>query len=590
MKENKKIKTVTTGIWLLFLLFFTPSLSIEAYLWNGSSTVSSLTYTPGTAPGEDAYYQDAMGENPDVGLMLCGVESPYYVGVVYYMKNSSHSEWVLVSYEKDNTNLPLADESLNYNGKSCKRTDIGKFFISPSYYEDRTPRVYIAAFPARLYALYSSSPTGDNPKFVYLNAKFSGSYSCSLSYTYSSNTISINSLSISATGVGNIGLKDEYRGISEERPLLIGVCRDDSGLECEAGISRLTSPPNFPISYSFDIPQAQVNDQHTYKRYGVVNGLKCGEICIGADLTISSLSVKKNPIYYSQTQEIYITIKNSGNVPVTTDFKVKIEIKNSTGYVVYSKEINIEEEISENGNTKYLKVTWEAYARSGEYTVYVTVDSEKNITECNEGNNQKSKTFELKPITLPEIWINGKQTNTFPYPGVPYNFSLYLKNSDNETLRNARVKLVEVNGLSLFTPTQIWEKVYDEHGNKIKNATKVTTITEVYTDYYGWVNLTLIPTGNKLFAPEYNYTNASEILGNYSLYITGEYRKNGKWEAFKFVVNNELSDTYPLYIQNPYTYKAYEQESKFHNQESFVKVVMDWIYTIFANFWKAIVK
>lgn len=589
-------------VWLLFLI--TPVLCATAYIKDSDFKVVNLYYTGSSSSDPGQYYLDGVPTkgNPNVGIEICDVGQKY-VGATYAINVNGEWKYVLITYSSDSEALSYTSQSGSQTG--CYFTPIDYLTFSPYYFSTPDPDVYVAAFPGKLFVVYEDSAnpgTLSNFVFVGNNGYLRGSYTVPRSFDESTCKISISEPTITFEYYGgsfSARASDPNVGISSERKMVIGICSDAYGEACSDGV--VLSSPNFPLTLLTDLTGSPcVHDQMTpIDRYVVINGLG-NYICIGPNLKVSITELSPNPVYYNQTLTVKYRIYNprdtpyeiqGGNVKVTTDFKVKITIFNSSNpaQIVYEKTETITDDISVNGYTEKT-FTWRADVRSGFYTIKIEVDYNNDIGECNENDNSVQQNFEVKPVIIPEIWINEKRTNTFPYPGVPYNFSLYLKDSDNETLRNAYVKLVEVNGLSLFTPTQIWEKVYDEHGNKTKNATKVTTITEVYTDYYGWVNITLIPTGNKLFAPEYSYTNASEILGNYSLYITGKYKKNGKWENFKFVVNNKLSDTYPLNVQNLYTYKEYEKESMFYNQKSFVEAVMDWIYTIFANFWKAIVK
>lgn len=590
MKIMKSLRIFS--ITLLFFLVLLQAVKAELtgyVVQSGPSEVSYLYYTPGQTPGTDAYYQDAMGNNPDVGLMLCDDTIPpsYYVGLVYLMNQDSSPTWVLVSYGKSTSYLPQASVSDTYGGKQCKRTDIGDFTVSPSYYLTRTPTVYVSAFPARTYIMYSTSPTGTSPQFVSANNQLSGSYSCSLTYTYSTNTISFTLNSITAqTGSGSlsIALDDTYRGISSERPIIVGVCNNGEGTYCPTGVDILTSN-SFPVVYTFDVPKSSVTDQVTYTRYGVVNGLECGSICIGADLTVSA-SVALDPIYYSQNQTISYTITNMGNVPVTNQFQVKIEIINSTGHVIHSTIKVYDDDLSENGGSTSDTYVWPAYAKSGTYTARVTVDSGSNIAECNEGNNQDSDTFELRPIVIPTIYINGTQTTVFPFAGIPYNVSIHLEDSDGYNVSNSTVILKEYNGISLFCPTQIWNYTLNTTNATATNGTLVITQVVFHADYWGNAELTLIPTGNILYAPEYSYVHMNSVLGSYGIELSG-YFYDGN--PFVFVINGQVRYSYPLTVNDYYEYERDGSKAYFKNYENYVHIIMNTVYTVFAKFWKMMV-
>ena len=589
---------------VLSAFLITPVLGVTASIKDSSFNTVNLYYTGSSSSDPGQYYLDGVPSkgNPNVGIELCDAGQAY-VGAAYAINVGGSWQYALITYASSSEALSYTSQSGSAAG--CYFTPIDFLTFSPYLYTTPNPDVYVAAFPGRLYVAYETSAnpgTLSNFVFVGNNGYLRGSYTVPRSFDESTCTISISEPTISFQYYGgsfSAGASDSNVGISNERRMVIGVCTDDQGSACNDG--TVLSSATFPLTLGTGLTGSPcVNDQATpIDRYVVINGLG-NYICIGPNLKVSITQLSPNPVYYNQTLTISYRITNprdtpyetqGGNVRVTTDFTVRVSIFNASNpsQIVYENVETITDDIPVNGavdRTLY----WRAAVHSGTYTVKVEVDYGSAIGECNEGDNSAQQNFEVKPVVIPEIWINGNKTDTFPYPGRPYNFSLYLRNSDNETLRNAYVKIVEKNGLSLFTPTQIWDKIHDQYGNKTKNATIVTSITEVYTDYYGWVNITLIPTGNRLFAPEYAYTNASQVLGNYSLYLTGRYLKGNIWEDFKFVINDQLLDNYPLNIQNPYTYKGYDKEIAFHNQKNFVEVVMDFVYTVFANFWKAIVK
>lgn len=591
-------------VGILLLMAQNPSLAVTASIKDSSFNIVNLYYTGSSSSDPGQYYLDGVPSkgNPNVGIELCDAGQAY-VGAAYAMNVGGSWKYVLITYASSSEALSYTSSSGSTSG--CYFTPVDFLTFSPYSYTTPDPDVYVAAFPGRLYVAYESSANpGTLSNFVYVgsNGYLRGSYTVGRSFSEDTCTISVSEPTITFYYYGgsfSASASDPNVGISNERRMVIGVCSDDHGETCYDG--TVLSSASFPISFTTGLTGSPcVSDQMTpIDRYVVINGLG-NYICIGPNLKVSITQLTPNPVYYNQTLTISYRISNprdtpyetqGGNVKVTTDFVVHIAIFNASNpaQVVYETTQTITDDIPPNGYVDRT-IYWRAAVHSGKYRVKIEVDYGDKIGECVEGDNSAEKEFEVKPVIIPEIWINGVKTNTFEYAGRAYNFSLYLRNSDNETLRNAYVKIVELNGLNLFAPTQIWEKVYDKYGNKTLEAVRASSVLESYTDYYGWVNITLIPTGNKLFAPEYSYTNASQVLGNYSIYLTGKYLKNGVWEDFKFVINNQLRNTYPLEVKYPYTYEPYEKKQGFLNQKKYVEAVLDWIYNVFAIFWKAIVK
>ncbi|GEM_PF-643822 len=592
------------SICVFILLCFYTGKAVSAAIKDVDLNVVNLYYTGSSSSDPGQYYMDGVPTkgNPNVGIELCGVGQKY-VGAAYAINVSGVWKYVLITYASYSE--ALAYTSNPGSAAGCYFTPVDYLTVSPYHYSTPDPDVYVAAFPGRLYVAYADVPNpGTLTNFVYVgtNGYLRGSYTVGRSFDESTCTISVSTPTITFQYYGgsfSAPASDPNVGISPEREMVIGVCKDDHGEYCYDG--TVLSSPAFPLSLSTGLSGTPcVTDQITpIARYVVINGMG-NYICIGPNLKPTITLLTPNPVYYNQTLTIKYRISNprdspyeikGGNVKVTTDFTVKITIYNASNpaQVVFETTEVITDDIAPNGYVERT-LTWKAAVHSGLYTIKIEVDPSNKIGECDETDNVVTQNFEVKPVVIPEIWINGIKTNVFDYPGRPYNFSLYLKNSDNETLRNAYVEIVEENGIALFSPLQIWNRVIDQYGNTTKEGTRVKTVMSTYADYNGWVNITLIPTGNKLLlAPEYAYLNLSKILGNYSIYIMGKYLKNGAWEDFKFVINGRLSNIYPLKLKNPATYEEYSSKTGFYNQENFVKIILDYAYSIFATFWKAIV-
>ena len=548
---------------------------------SGPSEFQTMVYNWGVSD-KNKYYQDGIAYGADLGLMVCddagGTPSDKWVGTNYYMNGQNSGLTQLTSYGSGSRTLALADVSTTYQGMNCKRTGFAPLTISPSVIPG-TPTTKIAAFPAEVYVQASDSQDGSSSEFLETNSVYDGSYSGSASYTYSTNQIStsVNSISVNSDiGTRSFSPSASGRGITNDRPLIVGVCNDQAGQNCQTGVDKMTST-GFPLTYTFDQPKSAVNDQVVYTRHAVANGMDFQRLDIGADLRPTSLSVSKDPIYYSQTQEISFTITNEGNVPVTSDFNVRATISGPNGQVD-SQTFTVSGGLAENGGSVSETYNWDAIAESGNYNVNLQVDTNDDITEISEGDNSRGTSFELKPITLPDIYVNGQQVDkdstTFSDPGVPYNLTVFMKNSDNDTLRNSTVELVERDGTSTFSPTQ-----------EIKNNSyaDVTSKVGFEVDHNGTASITIIPTGNQLLSDKYSDLDVQDDI-DYSLRLRGEEQDGTE---FKFINSGSLENYYPMSVGDPGTYDG-EGTSDLPNLDNYVKMSMNGVYSIFAEFWGAV--
>ncbi len=551
-------------------------------------------YFTGNSNDPSTMYQDGIDGNLDVGIQLCDVGGQRYVGAFYAMRVQGIWKYVLVSYNPASSSaLSFTDQASAQAG--CYETTPGLLTISPSQLTVTDPDVYMAAFPAKLWIGYSSS--GENPGVISdfvlgdSNAIFRGSYSVTRSFDQSTKKISIGvpTATFQTTGGSfSKSLSDATFGLSDKRKAVIGVCNDDSGSDCSDG--DIFSVASFP---DFDTGLPVVNDQAVYTKYVVINGLGY-PICIGPNLRASILSVNPDPVYYSQTLNISFSISNprdspyeinGGNVDVTTDFTVHVKIYNRTNpsQVIYETNIPISNTIVPSGSIT-VNLNWPAYAKSGYYTVSVTVDSNNDIAECNEADNTDTRDFELKPIVLPEIYIDGKLNDTFPYPNQPYKLDFHFKNSDDKILRNSTVEIIQVNGLSLSAPSQVFDLTIDGLNNTVKTGLQTKETVSFVTDYYGNASFTFIPTYNKLYDPEYNYLNYQNAVGNYTIYFEGSTESG---EPFNFIINGKLTNQYPLKIANLSTNDL--SDKQIYNKD-LVSQSFNFVYQLFTNFLEVVLR
>ena len=574
---------------LLLLVDF--SLAASASIKDQYGNVVSLYFT-GSASNPNYWYKDAqLAEgNPDVTLEVCGVGQKY-VGATYAINVSNEWKYVLITYYSSSqslayTNAPGFDSGCYYV------SPMGNLVFSPSQLT-LTPPVYYAAFPGRIWVMYSSSPSGTNPGFIFVpesNGYLKGYYTFHRSFNEDTKKITVGTPTVTyypAVGSFSKPADDSTFGINNDRRMVIGACKDDYGSHCYDGMILTT--PSFPLELYSGVDNP--TDQQTFDRYIVINGLG-SKICIGANLKATTVSVSPNPVYFNQTLTITFSVKNDrdepyelkgGNVKVTTNFEIKIRIYNSSNpsQVVYETTQAVTDDLLPEESIT-LNTSWLAQAHSGTYTVEVTVDSDNDIAECDETDNSVTTQFELKPVYIPVIRINGAKSTVFPVAGMPYNFSLFLKNSDDEIVSNATIQVVEENGISIFAPTQTWTATIGQQS--VKTGVKSYSIAEFMTNDEGVANVTLIPTGNKLYTSEYSYTNIKSYVGNYSIYLQGHV--NG--EKLIFNVKGELTYKYPLEVASFYYTEPTEVSSYLHIDE-YVKQIMDWVYSIYSIFWKSVV-
>lgn len=584
-----KIKLITVII-IVFLLIPTV-LAVT-----GGFTVStSMKYT-GTSSSPGTFYQDGVGGsfgNSDVGIELCDAGGPRYVGAFNAIQVASTWYYSLVSYSSSTNALAL---TTNFVSGDCYVALPGFVTVSPSYLTTPSPEVYRAALPARLFIGYAASANpGTVSNFVYSggDATLQGSYTVGRSFDQGTRQISVTTPQItfvSTSGSFSKSATDATFGINSERRMVMGVCDNDYGEACSDG--GILSSATFPVTLSSGLSSGMVNDQQTHTKYVVLNGLG-NQMCIGTNLQ-SEITAIPDPIYYSQTLNITVTLKNprhtpyelnGGNVDITSPFDVDLTIyeQGNPGNVVYTTNFEVTGTLPPDGSYPVL-VQWPAIAHSGTYVVEVDADSNDELVECAESDNTDSTTFDLLPITIPEIYIDGVQTDEFSIPNVPYKMDIHMKNSDDDVLSNATLILTETNGLSLTAPTQIYNRTIDGSANTIKDGLITKTQAYILTDFYGNASFTFMPTYNAFYNNPYSYINLNQYVGNYSLSMSGN-QSDGS--DFTFIENEIIYSEYPFTIANV-TYNG-SYTSKTIYRESFVAQVLDFAYHTYTNFLESII-
>jgi len=108
-------------------------------------------------------------------------------------------------------------------------------------------------------------------------------------------------------------------------------------------------------------------------------------------------------------------------------------------------------------------------------------------------------------------------------------------------------------------------------------------VAQFETDAGGDANIALIPTGNKLYNPEYNWTNISSYVGNYQLYLEIFDKTSGsKLQLYNGTLINELDFTLgSMTAVNPTA--GQENSIVVYNHYSFVEQIIDLANTVYSS-------
>lgn len=583
-KINKTSKILILAVLLVAII---PLVQAQS----ASFTFQEQLFFTGSSSDPSTLYQDGIGGNQDVGIRLCDL-GQRHAGATYAMNVNGNFINVLVSYYSSSTALSFTDLP---SGGGCFDTSPGFMTVSPSELTTPNPDVFKAAFPANLWIGYSTQANpGTISDFVFAGsqARLRGSYSVTRSFNQAANQVSVQAPQITfqtPSGSFSRSATDPDFGIASDRRMVAGLCQDEFGASCNAG--EILSTPTFPRNYNTGIGVGDINDQNTHERWVVFNGIG-NDMCIGANLNPTITLVDPDPIYYSQTLNISFFVANprdtpterqGGNVEVTSSFTTRVTIfeQGNPSNVVFSQDFLITENLPPNGQVSR-EVQWPAFEQSGIYTVRVEADINDDIAECNENDNVAQQNFELRPITIPEIFIDGVETAVFPQANIPYNLSLHLRNSDGDTLSNATVRIIERNGLNLMAPTQIYNHTIDG-STQIQSGLVTQNQVGFITDFFGNASFTFIPTYNQLYLAQYDYLQVEEHIGGHELYLEGE-QSDG--EEFRFIENEVLLEKYFFDIQNKDSNITFVQKDL--PNQLIATQVLDFIYHTFANFLKSI--
>ena len=517
-------------------------------------------------------YVDTFGANPDFALRLCDV-GQRYVAAVYSANVTGTFVYTTVS-----KNLTAGStDTLVYTTHGpgpCYYTPVDAFAFSQFRDFTRTPPVFVSAFPGRLHALYSTSPDASaSPDLIpmdYADGWLEGGYSVSRSFNQGTARVTANVNSIDfVTEFGTITRlpSDPDWGLNSStgRSMLVALCDDDFGNYC-SDATIVNSTADLPASLAVGAP---ISDQFVYNRYVVVDGLGY-PICIGADLA-AGISANPSNIIYGDQSNVTITVTNVGNVDVTTNFDLLLNITGPGGYFVQHT-WTIPENLPVGASTTR-NWSFNATGQSGTYTFVTYADVDDDIAECSHTDNMASTNVVVQPVYYLHVWIDGQYNDTFPQWGRPYNVTFFINDSNGNVIPNARYRVTEANGLNPFIPTQEWNDTGTLHG------ISTSSVSNMQGNASGYMRLNIVPTCNKLYTT-YSYLGVDTYVGNYAV-IVNAYTAGGS--PLQIAYNGSLTYNRPLWIGNwTCADPTWVNDKDLVNKDTYFLWIYDWIYEVFS--------
>jgi len=515
-------------------------------------------------------YVDTFGNNPDFALELCDA-GPKYIAAVYSANVSG--TYILLPISKNLTagsSNTLVFTSLGSG--PCYYTPVDSFAFSQFKDFTRTPNVYVSAFPGRIHGFYANNPDGTgSPDLVPVDTAdgwLEGDYATTRSFSQATGEVTADVTSITfETEIGSItrAPNDPEWGLNSStgRSMLIALCDDDFGNECDDA-SIINSSTDLPVGLTV---VGTINDQNVHNRYVVVDGLG-DAICIGADLA-PTITFSANPISYGESSNITVTVANNGNVNVTTDFILQLNISGSG----YSDSVNylITEDLGAGGGSTTRNYTFNATGLAGPVNVRAYADQTNQISECSKSDNLDTATLTINAVWYMHVWIDGVYNNTFPEWGRPYNVTIFINNSNGDVEPNAEYIITEMNGLNAFIPTQVWNDT--DSGSPLGVTT--SSVATARGNASGHARLTIIPTCNKLYT-DYSYLGVDTYVGNYEMYVQSS-------PSHSFAYNGTMVTNFPLLVANTTCADpGWVNNKELINKDTYVLDVYDWIYEVYS--------
>jgi hypothetical protein len=512
-------------------------------------------------------YKDDVGNTPDVKVRVCAdtadeVNSSKKVAVFYLIGTNSSGllEYDILGGDTQARFISLGTPFVS-GGYNCSEADF-------EFFAGRGP------YPAYPFAVVDTNGN-DNDTIDYgtdaiipitsSNGRLLGSFSLNgVQASYNQGTGNVN-IDVTAVTVYTSSSSSQAlpSGLEGENKLLVGVCVDSQGVDCTSTARTNVTAGSVSLSTGIVSP----DDTITYTRYAVVNGIG-SSFCIGPDLRALSVSVVPGFTTAGQIVNITASVYNNNNVNVTQTFNVTFY---SDGNLIGTAAVNG----LTVGQTKYPSILYDTTGLlSGSKSIKASI-VDTGIGDCDgHANDNATTSLVIGKAFFVGVLINGTASTNFPLPGRPYNVSIHVNDSDGNNVP-ANVRITEKNGINLFAPVQGWNT---------NDGVSPLAVATFETDASGDANLALIPTGNKLYNPEFAWLNVSDHVGNYELYL----------EIFNITTGAELqlSNGTALINQLDFTLgnmsvelpSTSEENSIFvFNHDSFVQQVVDLANQVYSS-------
>lgn len=523
MKKQKYGKEIVLVLMVIFsFLVLIPSAS--------SVLTRGMIVQPGGAKVDlqydtvgDSYGDRIAGLNPDAGLRTYADAAAdvqgKFAGALYAAGVSSGNlQYVIITRDGSPQPLHATDAAATACGAGCWYADTpdgSGTYVNLQFADGEVGagggNPGASFFPGHPYIVISDDETVDNgnDKYVLVNPSNDGeligtfSYSASIPANYNQRT---GNVSFTPSGTSTAAASDH----SNDAYLACGVCNDTYADNCSA-----TGITDIGTQLSLNTSVVDPADNYIQYKFVVTNGIGTS-FCIGPDLDINSIGLSPSGTFPPGKQiTITATIDNDNNVDVNQSFNVTFYVDglNPANQIGLSQNVTNVDGLGP-GQSTTAQVVWDTTGfLAGSHTIYARL-SDDWIGDCNDAGDNSSTTYSVKLVYLPNVWIDGVKHDNFSDAGRPYNVSIQINDSNGAMIPNVTVRVTEENGISVFAPLQTYTS------NGVKKGLKPVSQAEVLTDVNGWADFTLIPTGNKMYAlSEYGYTNISDHVGNYSLYL-----------------------------------------------------------------------
>lgn len=564
-KKQTTIKSKLLFVSLVaFLLAIALSSSASAALTSASirqvsnSTIQNVLYYPAGSG-----YKDNVGSTPDVKLRVC-TDTPSDISgkniAAFYAIAPTNSSLFLYDILGGDTIarfIPLGS-TFSVGPDTCADANF-------EFFAGRSP------YPAKIFvAVDINGNAGENIDYgtdLVIAVNMSGY----LPTSYSRNNVQASYVQATGNIVVDATGTSPGVAVSNVNKILLGACTDELGVTC-TDTARTTLAAGGSTLYTGIINPP---DSTTYLRYSVINGYGAS-YCIGPDVDVQSVTAVPGVGPAGTMVTLSANVFNVNNVDVTTNFIVEFWVG---GNNVCNATLN--QPLAKGTSKSTTTCVWNtAGVPSGTTTITaIPRDAAAGIADCDDTNDQGTGQFSTELVWLPTVWINGVQTNVFPDAGRPYNVTINIRNSDGNT-PSVEIRLIEENGMNIFAPNQFYTISTGNSGVIPRSMASIRTDPAT-----GNISFAVVPTGTKLYDPEFAYLNAGSYVGNHSIYFEIFSSSNPNTELQLFY-NSAKQDKYWFNLLNitPRTPTALEEDSQVViYQNVLVKQALDLAYRSLAT-------